>query len=98
MKEMPKKAPTMWERYQNRPAIQPDERHTRAIGDIRDVSNTQTELLEHILQMLTDHAANIDALKQELRQTKAFMDWATTTHEGILAEFNAIGDLTEASK
>ena len=97
MSTQPSKA-TMWERYQNRPAIQPDERHTRALSDIQAVTNTQTELLGHILQMLTDHAANIDALKQELRQTKAFMDWATTTHEGILSEYNAIENLTEASK
>lgn len=97
MKETPKKAPTMWERYQSRAATQPDDRHARAVGEIKGATDTQAELLGHILGMLTDHAANIDALKSELKDTKAFMDWAVTTHEGILNEYNAVKDVVAAT-
>jgi hypothetical protein len=97
MKEMPKKAPTMWERYQSRAAIQPDDRHARAVGEIKGATDTQAELLGHILGMLTDHAANIDALKSELKETKEFMNWAITTHEGILNEYNAVKDVVAAT-
>lgn len=97
MKEMPKKAPTMWERYQSRAAIRPSDLHARRVGEIKGATDTQAELLGHILGMLTDHAANIDALKSELKDTKAFMDWAVTTHEGILNEYNAVKDVVAAT-
>ncbi len=97
MKEMPKKAPTMWERYQSRAAIRPSDLHARRVDDIRTAATTNTEILQNILEMLADHAANIDALKSELKDTKAFMDWATTTHEGILNEYNAVKDVVAAT-
>ncbi len=97
MKEMPKKAPTMWERYQSRAAVRPTGKHASALGDMQKVANTTNEMFEHILEMLTDHAANIDALKAELKETKEFMDWATTTHEGILNEYNAVKDVVAAT-
>lgn len=92
-----RKRPTAWERYQNRAAVQPDDRHVRAVSEMRTATNTTHEMFEHILQMLTDHAANIDALKAELKETKAFMDWAITTHEGILNEYNAVQDVVAAT-
>jgi uncharacterized protein (UPF0305 family) len=97
MKEMPKKPQTMWERYQNRAAIRPTNKHVQAINDMRTATIASHEMFEHILEMLNDHAANIDALKQELKDTKEFMDWAITTHEGILNEYNAVKDVVAAT-
>ena len=93
----PSKAPTMWERYQSRAAIRPTDLHTRRVDDIRTAATTNTDILQNILEMLNDHAANIDALKSELKETKAFMDWAITTHEGILNEYNAVKDVVAAT-
>ena len=93
MKETPKKPPTMWERYQSRAAIRPTNKHVQAINDMRTATNTSHEMFEYVLEMLNDHAANIDALKAELKETKEFMDWAVTTHEGILNEYNAVKDI-----
>jgi hypothetical protein len=97
MKEMPKKAPTMWERYQSRAAIRPSNKHVQAINDMRTATNTSHEMFEHVLEMLTDHAANIDALKAELKETKEFMNWVMTTHDGILNEYNAVKDVVAAT-
>jgi len=93
MNETPKKAPTMWERYQSRAATRPSSKHVNALNEMQKVANTTNEMFEHVLEMLSDHAANIDALKAELKETKEFMDWAVTTHEGILNEYNAVKDI-----
>ena len=97
MRETPKKPQTMWERYQNRAAIRPTNKHVQAINDMRTATNASHEMFEYVLEMLNDHAANIDALKQELKDTKEFMDWAITTHEGILNEYNAVKDVVAAT-
>jgi hypothetical protein len=97
MRETPKKPQTMWERYKNRAAIQPTDLHNRKLDDIRTAATTNTDILHNILEMLVDHAANIDALKAELKETKEFMDWAITTHEGILNEYNAVKDVVAAT-
>jgi len=97
MRETLKKPQTMWERYQNRAAIRPTNKHVQAINDMRTATNTSHEMFEYVLEMLNDHAANIDALKQELKDTKEFMDWAITTHEGILNEYNAVKDVVAAT-
>jgi hypothetical protein len=88
-----RKRPTAWERYKNRAAIQPTDLHNRKLDDIRTAATTNTDILHNILEMLVDHAANIDALKSELKETKEFMDWAITTHEGILNEYNAVKEI-----
>jgi hypothetical protein len=97
MSIQPKKAPTMWERYQSRAAVRPSDLHARRVDDIRTAATTNTEILQNILEMLTDHAANIDALKAELKETQEFMNWAITTHEGILNEYNAVKDVVAAT-
>jgi hypothetical protein len=97
MKEMPKKAPTMWERYQSRATRKPDQSVVNNIQVLEDLQGANSRLMREVMEILNDHAANIDALKSELKETKAFMDWAITTHEGILNEYNAVKDVVAAT-
>lgn len=89
------KAPSMWERYQNRAAVRPSDRHTQKLGDMQIAANTNNEMLQQILEMLTDHAANIDALKMQIKEVQGFMDWASTTHESIFREYDALNNIGE---
>lgn len=97
MKETPKKAPTMWERYQSRATRKPDQSVVNNIQVLEDLQGANSRLMREVMEILNDHAANIDALKAELKETKAFMDWAITTHEGILNEYNAVKDVVAAT-
>jgi hypothetical protein len=97
MKEAPKKAPTMWERYQSRATRKPDQSVVNNIQVLEDLQGANSRLMREVMEILNDHAANIDALKSELKETKAFMDWAITTHEGILNEYNAVKDVVAAT-
>jgi hypothetical protein len=93
----PSKAPTMWERYQSRPARKPDQSVVNNIQVLEDLQGANSRLMREVMEILNDHAANIDALKSELKETKEFMDWAITTHEGILNEYNAVKDVVAAT-
>jgi len=92
------KAPTAWERYRDRPAARPKIQNGDRISSMTDLAQEQDKLMADVMLMLSDHANIIDALKQQLKDMQGFMDWATTTHPTIFAEYNAIGDLTEASR
>lgn len=86
-----------WERYQSRAAMRPTDIHSRKMEDLRTAAQSNTDMLAHVLEMLVDHANMIDAVKFRVKELQGFMDWATTTHPTIFAEYKAVGDLAQAS-
>jgi len=96
--QKPQKAPTMWERYRDRPAARPRVGMV-GIGDrvsnMSDIAAEQDKLISEIMNMLADHANMIDYIKAELNETKHFMDWATATHEDIFKEYKSVYDIGE---
>ena len=98
MSTQPPKAPSMWERYRERPAARPRISNGERISTMTDLAQEQDKLMADVMLMLSDHANIIDALKQQLKDVQGFMDWATTTHPTIFAEYNAIENLTEVSR
>lgn len=86
-----------WERYQSRAAMRPTDIHSRKMEDMRTAAQTNTDILTHVMEMLVDHANMIDAVKFRVKELQGFMDWATTTHPTIFAEYKAVGDLAQAS-
>lgn len=86
-----------WERYQNRAVMRPTDLHGRKMEDLRTAAQSNTDMLAHVLEMLNDHANMLDAVKFRVKELQGFMDWATTTHPTIFAEYKAVGDLAQAS-
>lgn len=86
-----------WERYQSRAAMRPTDIHSRKMEDLRTAAQSNTDMLAHVMEMLVDHANMIDAVKFRVKELQGFMDWATTTHPTIFAEYKAVGDLAQAS-
>jgi hypothetical protein len=62
-----------------------------------DLAQEQDRLMGDVMTMLADHANIIDALKQQFKDMQGFMDWATTTHPTIFAEYNAVSDLADVA-
>lgn len=93
----PMRRSTAWETYQNRSATRPSDLHGHKLEDMRTATQTNVDILGHVLEMLTDHANMIDAMKFRIKEMQGFMDWATTTHPTIFAEYKAVGDLAQAS-
>ena len=88
---------TAWDKYQNRAAVRPTDIHRSKMEDLRQTAQTNTDILAHVLEMLVDHANMLDAMKFRIKELQGFMDWATTTHPNIFAEYKAVGDLAQAS-
>ena len=88
---------TAWDKYQNRAAVRPTDIHRSKMEDLRQTAQTNTDILAHVLEMLADHANMLDAMKFRIKELQGFMDWATTTHPNIFAEYKAVGDLAQAS-
>ena len=97
MSTQPPKAPSAWERYRDRPAARPKIHNGERISTMSDMAQEQDKLMADVKLMLSDHAHHIDTLKQQLKDMQGFMEWATTTHPMIFAEYKAVGDLVEVS-
>lgn len=66
--------------------------------DIRRHAENEVQYRAGVCAAINDHAIMITELSAKMSNLYAFMEWVSSTHPYVWAQYKAIEDLKEASK